>query len=245
VWPERGQAYLGVARVSRAWDKLALELQGHHDPPGSLPARLHGYLRSLVLRELEHLPLGAVVLDLGCGRGDLASELARRRPDLKVLGMDASPAMLSFAAKAAPSRDNPQWILGDATCWPLPDASVDAVAALDLLAHLAPEHELPALFREAKRVCKGSLYVELKTPWSLRLILALRRAMAGQRLASLRSRFLGWEAASEPIPIFVHPSGPWLTVARVKVLRIWPYLPAPSAVHVIQAIAIPFGGDHA
>lgn len=230
--------------MSRAWDQLAQRHGGRHDPEGSLPERLHARLRGRVLAELESLPAGATVLDLGCGRGDLANELVRRRPDLKVLGMDVSSAMLSCAAAEAAAPGNPAWILGDATRWPLPDASVDAVVALDLLAHLEPRRELPAMLAEARRVCRGLLYAELKSAFSLRLILALRRLLAWPRLARLRAWWLGLEAGDEPIPIHAHARVPWPAQASLGALRPWPLLPAPSLVHRLRCSSLHLVNRH-
>lgn len=226
--------------MTRAWDQLAARWHGRSDPPGSLPERLHARLRERVLQRLQQLPQGAAVLDLGCGRGDLANELARRRPDLKVLGLDASPVMLALAKAAAPSPDNPEWLQADATHWPLPDASLDAVASLDLIAHLEPIAQAPALLREAGRVCRGRLYLEVKNAFSLRAILGLRRLLGpAGRLRALRDWAFGLEAEQEPIPIHVHRAAQLLPLAsRAGRLRLWPLLPAPTCVHVVECPAL-------
>src|SRR6266699_1477697 len=44
-----------------------------------------------------HLPLSGLVLDLGCGPGEITCELAARRDDLMFLGIDHSAAAVSKA----------------------------------------------------------------------------------------------------------------------------------------------------
>lgn len=44
-------------------------------------------------------PAGGHVCEMGCGTGHNLIRLARRRPDLHILGVDASEAMLGLAAK--------------------------------------------------------------------------------------------------------------------------------------------------
>lgn len=74
---------------------------------------------------LEHgLPSAdALALDLGCGPGASARLLASR--GVRVLALDASPAMLGTAARAAGPGVLP--LLGRAEALPLPRAGLDAV----------------------------------------------------------------------------------------------------------------------
>ena len=55
--------------------------------------------KMLTGRLLKNLPEGAKVLDVCCGTGDIALELSRARRDLRVAGIDFSPAMLEEAEK--------------------------------------------------------------------------------------------------------------------------------------------------
>jgi demethylmenaquinone methyltransferase/2-methoxy-6-polyprenyl-1,4-benzoquinol methylase len=58
--------------------------------------------RKVAVRRFADLPPGAVVLDLACGTCDLALELLRLRPDLRVVGADLSREMLALAARKVP-----------------------------------------------------------------------------------------------------------------------------------------------
>ena len=61
-------------------------------------------------------------LDLGCGEGRFARDLAARGYD--VVGVDASPTMLAAAREAAPELE---LHLADAAALPLDDASFELV----------------------------------------------------------------------------------------------------------------------
>jgi demethylmenaquinone methyltransferase/2-methoxy-6-polyprenyl-1,4-benzoquinol methylase len=65
---------------------------------------------------------GDRVLDACCGTGDLA--LADERAGGKVTGLDFSERML---ARAREKSDSVDWVLGDVTALPFPEASFDAV----------------------------------------------------------------------------------------------------------------------
>jgi demethylmenaquinone methyltransferase / 2-methoxy-6-polyprenyl-1,4-benzoquinol methylase len=64
---------------------------------------------------------GDAVLDACCGTGDLA--LAAERAGGRVTGLDFSEQML---ARAREKSQTVEWVLGDATALPFPDASFDA-----------------------------------------------------------------------------------------------------------------------
>jgi demethylmenaquinone methyltransferase/2-methoxy-6-polyprenyl-1,4-benzoquinol methylase len=64
---------------------------------------------------------GHAVLDVCCGTGDLA--LAAERAGGRVTGLDFSERMLD---RAREKSQTVEWVLGDATALPFPDASFDA-----------------------------------------------------------------------------------------------------------------------
>lgn len=80
-----------------------------------------------VLEELR-LPPGSRILDVGCGTGRHAVELARR--GYQVRGVDISSGMLAEAEKAAREADvDVEWIHADATQF-IPDRLFDAAICL-------------------------------------------------------------------------------------------------------------------
>jgi 2-polyprenyl-6-hydroxyphenyl methylase/3-demethylubiquinone-9 3-methyltransferase len=75
----------------------------------------------------------ARVLDVGCGAGFLSNQLARDGFD--VTGIDASKASIEVAARHD-ATGKAQYLHGDALLMPFPDASFDAVCAMDFLEHV-------------------------------------------------------------------------------------------------------------
>jgi SAM-dependent methyltransferase len=91
-------------------------------------------------------PPGHLTLDLACGEG----RLSRRLGELghRVVGVDASPTLVSFAA----SHDNAEpAVLGDAAALPFGDEAFDLVVASMCLHDI---DDLPGALRETARVLK-------------------------------------------------------------------------------------------
>jgi len=73
------------------------------------------------------------VLEVGCGTGVVAGELARRSA-ARVVGLDLGPAMLTFARQ---QEGNVTYVQGDAHALPFPDGAFDVVVCHYLLLWLA------------------------------------------------------------------------------------------------------------
>src|ERR1017187_2234563 len=99
----------------------------------------NAYYHRLLLR---HLPRPCNrVLDVGCGAGAFAVELAKRAEHVDAL--DRSPAMIEEAKRVAPP--NVTCILADVLREPLPDARYDAIVSISALHHTPLEEVLPRL----------------------------------------------------------------------------------------------------
>jgi ubiquinone biosynthesis O-methyltransferase len=105
--------------------------------------------RSLIFELLGDIS-GKQLLDVGCGDGDLAQELARR--GAIVTGIDASAEMVA-AARARPAMGNAPitYEVAEASHIPFPDASFDVVVAMTILCFVG---EAGPFLREIARVLR-------------------------------------------------------------------------------------------
>ena len=117
------------------------------------PARV-GYLQE-VLRRLEIRPAGGSALDVGCGGGLMAEEVARL--GFKLTGVDPAPAAIevgrSHAEGAGLAID---YHVASGESLPFPDDCFDLVYCCDVLEHVS---DLPGVIAESARVLRpGGLY---------------------------------------------------------------------------------------
>ena len=105
----------------------------------------------------RHLPAGEglLVVDLGCGPGVSAIELARLRPDIHLVGLDVAWRMLNEAQRRLRQANVPplriRLVLGDVTQLPFPGDSIDALTGHSFL-YLLPNRE--AALAESLRVLR-------------------------------------------------------------------------------------------
>jgi demethylmenaquinone methyltransferase/2-methoxy-6-polyprenyl-1,4-benzoquinol methylase len=137
-------------QIRELFDRIA----PHYDALNqTLSLGLHQVWKRMAVRWSGAGP-GGQVLDLCCGTGDLALQLARRvGRSGQVVGLDFSPAMLEIARRR--SRLFPgyslEWVLGDALALPFPNASFDAVTMGYGLRNVT---DIPQALREIYRVLK-------------------------------------------------------------------------------------------
>jgi ubiquinone biosynthesis O-methyltransferase len=105
--------------------------------------------RSLIFELLGNIA-GKQLLDVGCGDGDLARELARR--GALVTGVDASAEMIA-AARANPANGGLPiaYEVAEASHMPFPEASFDVVVAMTILCFVG---DARPFFREIARVLR-------------------------------------------------------------------------------------------
>jgi 2-polyprenyl-6-hydroxyphenyl methylase/3-demethylubiquinone-9 3-methyltransferase len=121
---------------------------------GLNPARLRYFHQ--VFAQIDMDPAGKTVLDIGCGGGLVAEELARL--GATVIGVDPAESSLSTArAHARLAGLEIDYRLGAGERLPLDDASVDIACCVDVLEHV---DDLDAVIRETARVLKpGGIYL--------------------------------------------------------------------------------------
>ena len=122
---------------------------------GVNPGRV-AYIRRILLDELGIDPAGRHVLDVGCGGGLLAEEVARM--GFEVTGVDPSePSLESACVHAGREGLDIEYVRGVAEDLPFGDASFDVVYCCDVLEHVESVERTVA---EAARVLKpGGPYV--------------------------------------------------------------------------------------
>jgi 2-polyprenyl-6-hydroxyphenyl methylase/3-demethylubiquinone-9 3-methyltransferase len=122
-------------------------------PEGRPPADLAARLRFL----LAHVPRGARVLDVGCGEGRFAGELARA--GRAVVGIDVAREPLR-RARAREGAIDLRLVPAEGP-WPLEDCSFDAVWAGEVIEHVA---DTAGWLSEARRVLRSGGVIVLSTP---------------------------------------------------------------------------------
>ena len=122
------------------------------------------------------LPRARVAVDLGCGTGILATELARTRPDLEVIATDRSSAAVASAAATAKANGTRVSVLADDAMSTVESESVDLVVCNPPFHEGAAVHTGGAskLFAAAGRVLRpgGQLWTVFNTHLNYRRELA-------------------------------------------------------------------------
>jgi ubiquinone/menaquinone biosynthesis C-methylase UbiE len=98
---------------------------------------------------LADLRAGQRLLDVGCGPGNLTSELARLVAPGEVIGIDVSDEVVWAAADEFGVPEGPSFRVADVYELPFDDCAFDVVHAHQVLQHLADPHEA---LREMHRV---------------------------------------------------------------------------------------------
>jgi ubiquinone/menaquinone biosynthesis C-methylase UbiE len=137
-------------------------------PEGLDPADFDARRRFL----LEHVRPGMRVLDVGCGEGRFAAELAGA--GAAVVGLDVAEEPLRRGRLRHPELDL-RLVEGEGS-WPLPDAAFDLVWAGEVIEHVA---DTAAWLSEVRRVLGSGGSLLLSTPAHERLTL-LRLALSGR-----------------------------------------------------------------
>ena len=135
-----------LARLHRRFHRQGpghdLTIDGAHSRLYARLARwpLRGMYRRIAAEVAAAAPHGADVLDVGTGPGQLLVELARRRSDLRLTGIDLSPDMVELAggnARRAGVGDRVTVRAADVADLPFADGSFDLVVSTFSMHHWA------------------------------------------------------------------------------------------------------------
>ena len=189
------------------------------------------------LATLRHLPNvhGKRVLEIGCGRGVFARELAERGADLVVA--DFSPAAVRLAEERLRDR-GVETLVADIQAIPFPDDSFDVVISQETVEHVPePERALAELVRVTRRggtlILTGPNYLNLLGLYRIALRIVDRRfTEMGQPINQplilpvqvRRLRRLGCRVdvvEGEAIPLVMPKVGTWYVPARPQWLMRW------------------------
>jgi arsenite methyltransferase len=134
------------------------------------------------LRQLLALAPGERVLDIGCGPGILAREMADEvGPDGRVEGIDISESMLELARARCVSLHQVTLRNGRAEALPFDGGTFDAVVCVQVLEYVSDvEVALAEMFRVLK---PGGRAVILDTDWDSTVWFSDNRARMNQMLA--------------------------------------------------------------
>ncbi|MEV4128730.1 class I SAM-dependent methyltransferase [Nocardia sp. NPDC049707] len=175
----------------------------------------NAYYQRFLMRQLP-TPC-ARVLDVGCGAGGFATELARRVEHVDAI--DRSAVMIEEAKQAVP--ENVRCMLGDVLEQPLPDRTYDAIVSISTLHHMSLDEVLPVL---ARAVRPGGVIaaVALPRPDLVRELPVEVAAAIGHRVFGIVFRMLrargrgSWyavEATDDVMPVVLDPP---LTTRQVR-----------------------------
>jgi 2-polyprenyl-3-methyl-5-hydroxy-6-metoxy-1,4-benzoquinol methylase len=229
---QRDWAHARQERIDAHFDAKSRYWKDLYDEK-TLYGVIHQQRRELALRWLDEcsLPSGARVIDVGCGAGVLAVDLAAR--GYLVDGIDASQAMIDVASQVvadAGVADAVHVRVGDAHHLPFPSSTYDFVISLGVLPFV---HTPTLALSEMERVVKPTGYVLLSADNLLRLnhlldprytpVFAPLKHFAKQLLTRLgyRPDLPGWRSTSRTLRRLMADAG--LSVVKMQTLGFGPF----------------------
>ena len=101
------------------------------------------------------------IIDIGCGPGGWALEVALQHPDMEVVGVDINPTMIDYASAQAKVRQfpNAKFQVADVLQpLPFPDASFDLINARFVVGFM-DKASWPQLLAECKRILRPAGFI--------------------------------------------------------------------------------------
>ncbi len=115
--------------------------------------------RKEAIQALE-LPIGATVLDLGSGTGDMLFEILQHYPSSTVVGVDFTPEMVQIGRRRK-GLERVLWVIADVQNLPFPHSTFNGTSSAFLMRNL---FDVNPAFKEQNRVlCDEGRLVCLET----------------------------------------------------------------------------------
>jgi ubiquinone/menaquinone biosynthesis C-methylase UbiE len=195
----------------------------YDDPaPATLTAQNFVSRRRFAIQLIEdRLPKGSKILDVGCGTGHLAAELARRGYD--TWGTDLSAGMVEYART---NYNQDRYQVGDIEKIPFPENFFDGIVCLGVVEYLANDD---AALSEMHRVLRPGGFAVITTPSSVCPFFYLDRALVRTRFAirpaigMVRRMMGGTQPPAQPFPKVQHRryrKGSWAKLMRSHGLQL-------------------------
>jgi SAM-dependent methyltransferase len=224
--------------VSRHFDHVAAAYDE------SLPDHVRAHYRALRVGAVRRLAPRGLVLEVGCGTGELAGALAAA--GLRVVGLDPSAGMLDVFRR----RGGRRLVQGDGAALPVRHDSVDLAVTVATLHHVAAAEAVRATLAEMVRVVRpgGAVLVWDHNPLNPYWPILMRRLPQDQdehRLVPLAEIVDGLRAAGAGrveitrrgwVPDFVPPALLGLCQRLERVLERTPGVRALGAHNVVVAV---------
>jgi ubiquinone/menaquinone biosynthesis C-methylase UbiE len=207
-----------------------------------VPAFFARFAKRLI--ELAAPARGDRVVDVACGTGIVARQVARRVGDTgTIVGLDTNERMLEVARDATAGIDPPiRWLAADATEIPLADESADCVLCQQGLQFFA---DRPAALREMRRILvpDGRLALSVWRPIEhnpgFELLVGELDRHAGPEVGSIMRAPFSGPRADELVDL-VTTAGMRDVRLHIRVAEV--RFPSPGDFLLQQAAASPLGG---
>jgi ubiquinone/menaquinone biosynthesis C-methylase UbiE len=146
-----------VPHFERDYSRMVASLRGQYPHAEAMRRAVGGLFEETgqeqvrFLEEVAGLRDGMSIVDLGCGSGRTAVQIAKRLPNCSYAGIDVVQDLLDHARSICPP--NYRFIRSTEVSFPLPDVSADFIIAFSVFTHLLHE-ECYAYLQDALRVLR-------------------------------------------------------------------------------------------
>ncbi len=145
-----------VPHFERDYSRLVAVLRGRYPHEEAMARAVGGQFEEVGRDQVNFLEQqglrdGMAIVDLGCGSGRTAVQIARRLPNCTYVGIDVVQDLLDHAKSICPASY--RFIRSASVAFPLPDASADMIIGFSVFTHLLHE-ECYAYLQDAVRVLR-------------------------------------------------------------------------------------------